>query len=35
MMGLVVGGVFAVGVTANLVFLFLRLAKREERGPKR
>jgi hypothetical protein len=35
MMGLVVGGVFALAVTGILVFLFLRLAKREERGPKR
>ena len=34
MMGLVIGGLFAVGVTGILAFLFFRLARREERGPK-
>jgi hypothetical protein len=35
MMGLLVGGLFAVGVTAILCFLFFRLARREERDKKR
>jgi hypothetical protein len=34
MMGLYLGGAFGVGVTAILVIVFVRLARREERGPK-
>jgi hypothetical protein len=34
MFGLLVGGVFSVLVTAVIVFLFLRQARREERDKK-
>jgi len=35
LMGLVVGAAFAVAMTGVLVFVFLRLARREEKARKR